>query len=61
MIVAFLAMPPNPDEVTAPMDLVSSFRVASALTMSVFWGVLGIVLGIFWDRLRLDQAAKVTA
>jgi predicted cobalt transporter CbtA len=61
MIVAFLAMPSNPDKVTAPMDLVSNFRIASALTMSAFWGVLGIVLGLFWDRLRLDEAAKVTA
>ena len=60
MIVTFLAMPSNPDEITAPMDLVSNFRLASALTMSAFWGILGILLGAFWDKLRPHETAKVT-
>jgi predicted cobalt transporter CbtA len=59
MTVAFLAMPPNPDEVTAPMDLVTNFRIASALTMSAFWGILGIVLGAFWDRLRPHETSRI--
>jgi predicted cobalt transporter CbtA len=60
MIFTFVAMPQNPDEITAPMDLVSNFRIASALTMSAFWGILGILLGIFWDKLRPHETAKVT-
>jgi predicted cobalt transporter CbtA len=60
MAVAFVAMPPNPDEITAPMDLVVTFRIASAFTMSMFWGLLGILLGAFWDRLRPHEAAKIT-
>jgi predicted cobalt transporter CbtA len=61
MAGAFLAMPPNPDAISAPMDLVISFRIASASTMSVFWGVLGIVLGSFWDKLKPHETANIRA
>ena len=60
MAVAFVAMPPNPDEITAPMDLVVTFRIASAFTMSMFWALLGILLGAFWDRLRPHETARVS-
>lgn len=60
MAVAFVAMPPNPDEIAAPMDLVVSFRIASAFTMSMFWGLLGIMLGALWDRLKPHETAKVS-
>ncbi|MGI0037968.1 MAG: CbtA family protein [Nitrososphaera sp.] len=60
MIVGFIAMPPNPDQITAPMDLVTNFRVVSTLTMAIFWGLLGIVFGIFWDRLRPHESAKIS-
>jgi predicted cobalt transporter CbtA len=61
MAAAFLAMPPNPDQISAPMDLVISFRIASAFTMSVFWGLMGIMLGAFWDRLRPHETPKIKA
>jgi len=60
MAAAFVAMPPNPDAITAPMDLVTNFRIASAFTMSMFWGLLGILLGAFWDRLRPHEVAKIS-
>ncbi len=60
MIIAYIAMPPNPDQITAPMDLVTSFRVASGLTMSIFWALLGIILGSFWDKLKPHETAKVS-
>jgi predicted cobalt transporter CbtA len=60
MIVSFLAMPPNPDTITAPMDLVTSFRIASAATMTLFWGLLGLILGAFWDKLKPHETAKIT-
>ena len=56
---AFMVLPPNPDENTAPMDLVMGFRLASALTMSIFWGLLGLFLGILWDRTRPDEEARI--
>jgi predicted cobalt transporter CbtA len=61
MAAAFVAMPANPDEISAPMDLVVNFRIASAFTMSVFWGLLGMVLGSFWDKLKPHEAAEIKA
>src|SRR5213593_743587 len=37
MAGVYLALPPNPDPINAPMDLVMGFRFMSALTMSMFW------------------------
>ena len=57
IVGAFLVLPPNPDKITAPADLVQGFRIASAFTMTIFWGLLGITLGAFWDRLKLHETA----
>ena len=54
----FSAMPANPDEVTAPMDLVNGFRVMSVLAVSIFWISLGIILGLFWEKLQPDKSIK---
>jgi predicted cobalt transporter CbtA len=56
---AFMMLPPNPDEITAPMDLVMSFRIVSGLTMSAFWGLLGLILGSLWDKTRPDEREKL--
>ena len=50
--IVFFMMPPNPDEITAPMDLVNGFRVMSAIGVSIFWLVIGITLGAFWHKLE---------
>jgi predicted cobalt transporter CbtA len=50
--MVFVVMPPNPDEVTAPVDLVNGFRVMSVFAVSIFWIALGIILGIFWERFQ---------
>jgi predicted cobalt transporter CbtA len=60
MVIAYIAMPPNPDQITAPMDLVTSFRIASGFTMSIFWGLLGIILGAFWDKLKPHESARIS-
>jgi predicted cobalt transporter CbtA len=60
MIGAHLATPPNPDTLSAPMDLIMGFRIVSAFTMSVFWALLGIILGAFWDKLRPHETAKIS-
>lgn len=59
MIGAYFAMPPNPDAISAPMDLVIGFRIVSGLSMSIFWGLLGIIFGWFWDKLRPHEMSKV--
>ena len=60
MIVTYVAMPPSPDAITAPMDLVMAFRIASGFTMGVFWGLLGVILGTFWQKLKPHENAKIT-
>jgi predicted cobalt transporter CbtA len=48
----FFAMPENPDEINAPMNLVNEFRIVSVLGVTSFWVSIGVILGIFWDRLK---------
>lgn len=60
IVGAFVILPPNPDEITVPMDLVQGFRIASAFTMSIFWGLLAIIFGSFWDKLKPHEATRIT-
>jgi predicted cobalt transporter CbtA len=57
---AYLAMPANPDPINAPMDLVMGFRITSAITISMFWGLLGIIFGTFWDKLNPSETARIS-
>jgi len=50
MIVAYVVLPPNPDKISISMDLIQTFRVVTALTIGLFWGILAIVFGSLWDR-----------
>lgn len=56
---AFVILPPNPDQITASMDLVTGFRIVTGFTMSVFWGLLGLMLGALWDRTKPHETAKI--
>ncbi len=58
--IAFVLFPSNPDEISIPMDLVSSFRVASGLTMIGFWLALGIIFGTLWHKFKPHEKAKIT-
>jgi len=53
-IVAFV-MPDNPDEISAPMDLVNEFRVMSILAVTSFWLVIPLILGSLWHKFRPDK------
>jgi predicted cobalt transporter CbtA len=57
---AYLAMPANPDPMNAPMDLVMGFRITSAITISMFWGLLGVIFGTFWDKLNPGETARIS-
>ncbi len=61
VIVAFFALPPNPDAVNAPLDLVNGFRVASASTMGMFWVLLGAILGLLWDKTKPHEDTPAKA
>lgn len=50
MVTAYLVMPSNPDKIEISMDLIHTFRILSALTIGVFWAILGIVFGSLWDK-----------
>lgn len=57
---AYLAMPANPDPINAPMDLLMGFRITSAITISMFWGLLGVIFGTFWDKLNPSKTARIS-
>jgi predicted cobalt transporter CbtA len=61
MAIAYVSFPPNPDKITIPMNLITSFRVAGAFTIGIFWWIMGITLGSFWDRLKSDQTTNITS
>ena len=42
----------NPDQITAPMELVEGFRNASFVAVSVYWLTLGLILGGFVEKLQ---------
>ncbi|MDX1596153.1 MAG: CbtA family protein [Nitrosopumilaceae archaeon] len=54
----FLAMPQNPDEVTAPTELVDGFRVMSALGVSSFWISVSLILGYLWNHFKPHKQMK---
>jgi predicted cobalt transporter CbtA len=60
IVGAYLAMPANPDPLNAPMDLVIGFRITSAITISLFWCLLGFIFGAFWDKLKPHETARIS-
>ena len=52
--VTFALMPANPDEVTAPMELVNEFRIMSVLGVTTFWISVAVILGALWHKTRPD-------
>jgi len=58
----FFIMPPSPDEVTAPMDLVNGFRTMSVVAVSTFWVAEAIILGALWQKYKtkLDESSFKT-
>jgi hypothetical protein len=58
MIVAYVVLPPNPDKIGISMDLIHTFRIVTALTIGIFWGILAIVFGSLWDRFIPREEAK---
>ena len=50
--LAFAVLPNNSDEVAISADLLMNFRIVTTITMGIFWGALGILLGSFWDVVK---------
>lgn len=60
MVTAFVVMPSNPDKIEISMDLIQTFRIFSAMTIGVFWGVLGITFGLLWDKFLSNEQTVAT-
>ncbi|MDE1726368.1 MAG: CbtA family protein [Thaumarchaeota archaeon] len=48
----FVIMPPNPDKISTPMELVNGFRAISAITMTAYWIVNALILGWLWNKVQ---------
>lgn len=57
----YAIFPANPDEITAPMDLVNAFRAVTFGTMVMFYLVLGSIFGIMWNKFKPHETARITA
>jgi predicted cobalt transporter CbtA len=49
-VVGLVALPSNPDPVSAPATLIWQFRLAAVAGAATFWSVMGMVFG--WLRVR---------
>lgn len=57
----YAIFPANPDAITAPMDLVNSFRMVTFSTMVMFYIVLGIIFGMMWRKYKPHETTRITA
>lgn len=57
----YAIFPANPDEITAPVDLVNAFRAVTFGTMVMFYLVLGAIFGIMWNKFKPHETARITA
>ena len=54
MAIMFVVMPPNPDPISAPTQIVNGFRAISAITVTAYWIVNGLILGWMWKKFKPD-------
>ncbi|MGB8188405.1 MAG: hypothetical protein WCE91_02295 [Nitrososphaeraceae archaeon] len=50
MIAAYLGMLANLDKISLSMELIQTFRILTALTIGMFWGILAVLFGSLCDR-----------
>lgn len=60
MIVSYLVMPSNPDKISISMSLIEIFGLASTTTIVMFWGILGTIFAIIWNRFEPHNFEKIT-
>ena len=58
--IVFLLMPQNPDKITAPLDLINGFRIASLSTTTLYWIVNAVILGLLWQKFQPDVVTTRT-
>ena len=60
MVTAYVVMPSNPDKIEISMDLIHTFRILTAITIGIFWGILGIIFGSLWDMFLSKEQTVAT-
>ena len=55
----YVILPPNPDEITIPNDLIINFRVASVTTIAMFCVLLGVIFGSLYDTIKPHETSKL--
>lgn len=62
-LIAFIytVFPPNPDAITAPMNLVNAFRMVTFSTMVMFFLVMGGIFGVLWHKFKPHETARIEA
>lgn len=62
-LIAFIyvVFPPNPDAITAPMDLVNAFRMVTFSTMVMFYLVMGGIFGVLWYKFKPHDTTRLEA
>lgn len=58
VILLFVLMPPNPDPIIAPADLVWDFRIRSLAGQVFFWAVLGATSSLLLKRLARQRVLE---
>ena len=58
MVIVYFAMPPNPDPIKAPMELVNGFRAISAVTVTAAWIANGLILGWMWRKVKPHEESE---
>ena len=54
----YFVMPPNPDAIAVPMELITNFRIVTVITAAIFWVILGITFGALWDKFKLNVGLR---
>lgn len=60
MVTAYVVMPSNPDKIEISIDLIQTFRILTAITIGVFWGILGIIFSSLWDKFLSKEQTLAT-
>jgi drug/metabolite transporter (DMT)-like permease len=58
--IMFVVMPPNPDPIMTPMEIVNGFRAVSAITMTAYWVTNAVILGWLWSKVKPDAISTKT-
>jgi predicted cobalt transporter CbtA len=57
----YFIWPPNPDKILTPMFVINTFRALTGATMAMFFILLGVFLGLLWNKFKPYESVKVTS